>query len=144
MAPRTRSNRAEKLAVQKLLSSGISVNTHGFPALPNELYLEILSYLPAIPIPHAVEEIDPYRQLTLYYLSQTCQSLRKFFLRYAWERIEVFGGMWTPKGRLATTAERKKRGLDMKSLGAKKLVEEIFRQLETVVLRNPELRKYVS
>ena len=42
--------------------------------------------------------------------------------------FEVFGGMWTPKGKLS----------------GKKLVEEILRQLETVVVRNPDLRKYVT
>ena len=147
MAPRTRSNRTEKLALQKLLSSGVSVNTRGLPALPNEIYLEILSHLPALPIPSDVwvdKKPDPLRQLTLYYLSQTCQSLRKFFLRFAWERIEVFGGMWTTMGRLATMAERNKRGLELKQVGDKTLVKEILRQLETVIVRNPDLRQYVS
>lgn len=144
MAPRTRSNRQEKLAIQKLLSSGISPNTRGFPALPNELYLEILSYLPALPIPHDVEKMDPYRQITLYYLSQTCRSLRKFFLRYAWERIEVFEGMWSPKGRLTTKAERNKRGVDMKNLSDKRQIQETLRQLKTATVRNPDLRQYVS
>jgi hypothetical protein len=54
--------------------------------------------------------------------------LRKFFLRYAWERIVAFGGMWSPSGKLSE----------------KKLVEEILRQLETVIVRNPELRTYVT
>jgi hypothetical protein len=124
MAPTTR--KAAKLAI---LSHD---NTRGFPALPNELYSEILSHLPALPIPQDVwlaEEPDPYRQLALYHLSQTCRSLRKFFLRYAWERIEVFRGMWTQKGTLD---------------GGLGLVQEILRQLETVVDRNPDLRKCVK
>ena len=128
------------MAVQKLLSSGISVNNHGLPALPNEIYLEILGHMPALPIPHDVwvgKKPDPLRQLTLYYLTQTCQSLRKFFLKFAWERIEVFGGMWTPTGRLATTAERNRRGVELKQVVDKKLVEETLRQLETVIVRNP-------
>ena len=129
------------------MASGVPVNTRGLPALPIELYLEILSHLPTIPIPQDVwieKKPDPYRQLTLYYLSQTCRSLRKFFLTYAWERIEVFGGMWTPNGRLVTKAERSKRTLDMKEVDDKKLVEEILRQFETVTVRNPDLRQYVS
>jgi hypothetical protein len=147
MTSRKRANKAERLATQKLLSSGIAVNTRGLSALPNELYLEILGHLPTIPIPQGVwidKKPDPYRQLTLYYLSHTCQSLRKFFLRYAWERIEVFGGMWTPKGRLITKAERSTRSMGIKELGEKQMVEEIFRQLETVTVRNPDLRQYVS
>jgi hypothetical protein len=52
--------------------------------------------------------------------------------------------MWTPAGRLATKTERDKRGIDMKDIGDKKLVEEILRQLETVTVRNTDLRKYVS
>ena len=127
MPPTTR--RAGRLIV--IQPTGIAVNTCGFPALPNELYSEILSHLPPCPIPRDVwlaENRDPYRQLALYHLSQMCRSLRRFFLRYAWERIEVFRGMWTPRGKLS----------------GKKLVEEILRQLETVVVRNPDLRKYVT
>jgi len=128
MAPTTRSKREKPAAI---VTTGIVANTRGFPALPNELYLEIVSNLPACPIPHDVwvgEERDPYRQLALYYLTQTCRSLRNFFLRYAWERIEAFGGMWTPKGKLSD----------------KKLAEEILRQLETVTVRNPDLQKHVT
>jgi hypothetical protein len=117
----------------KNLSSDITVNACGFPALPSELYMEILDNLPAYPIPHDKPR-DPYRQLTLYYLSQTCRSLRDFFLRHAWERIEVFKGMWTPVGRLAAKTEP----------DTKMLVEEIHRQLHTVIVRNPDLRQYVS
>jgi len=47
MAPRTRSNRVEVLARQKFLASGQTFNTTGFAALPDELYLEIISHFPA-------------------------------------------------------------------------------------------------
>ena len=126
MALKTDSNRTENLAGQNPLSSGVPVNTCGLPALPDELYLEILGHLPALPIPHDVwldEKRDPNRQLTLYYLSQTCQSLRNFFLRYAWERIE---GVLIPK--------RIKRS---------HYIEDPFRRL-AVVVRNPNLRQFVS
>ncbi|KAF8907640.1 hypothetical protein CPB84DRAFT_1843859 [Gymnopilus junonius] len=49
MAPRTRSNRIEHLSREDLLASGQTVNTTGFPALPHELYLKIISNFPSAP-----------------------------------------------------------------------------------------------
>ena len=146
MAPRTRSNRAEKLANEKLLARGIVLNSRGFPTLPNELFLEIVSYFPAMPVPQVAwpdEKTDPHRHVTLLALSQTCKALRAFFLRYAWERIEVFGGMWTPHGRLVTEEEERYRSWEMRVLFDKKFGEEVLRQLEVVTIQHPELAQHV-
>src|SRR5258708_25210214 len=126
-----------------------NLNSHGFPALPNELYSEILSYLKPIPLQHVLpvwisETPDPHRHGTLLALSQTCRSLRSFFLRHVWERIEVFGGMWTPTGTLETEKEQRHRTGYMQRIVDKKFTEEILGQLETVTLRNPELGQYVQ
>ena len=70
-------------------------NSRGFPALPNELYLEILSYYPSHPVPpHRLDtkeekEYAIQRYPTLLSLCHTCRSLRRFFLRYLWERVEI-------------------------------------------------------
>ena len=61
-----------------------SSNKRGFPALPVELLLEIVSYF----------RLDDYpgsdrtnRSWTLRVLSQTCRSLRCIFLPILWERL---------------------------------------------------------
>ncbi|KDR68718.1 hypothetical protein GALMADRAFT_256541 [Galerina marginata CBS 339.88] len=147
MAPRTRSNRVEQLARQKLLASGRSFNTHGFPALPDELYLEIISNLPPIPVPTKDVRVNTKalrnRQQTLFSLSQTCRSLRRVFLRYLWQRIEVFDGMETAKGPLPAlnTAWVKPR---FKNYVYKQYAEELVRQLEIVTVRDPSLAQYVN
>lgn len=147
MAPRTRSNRAEKLAKEKLLARGVVLNSRGFPALPNELFMEIISYFPAMPVPQVVwleEKTDPHRHVTLLALCQTCKALRTFFLRHAWERIEVFGGMWTPlHGRLVSEEEERYRSWETRILFDKKFGEEVLRQLEVVTVQNPELAQHV-
>ena len=54
MVPRKRRNisRAKSLAPQTSLNTHVhSLNTSGFAALADELYLEIISYIPAVPIP---------------------------------------------------------------------------------------------
>ena len=93
------------LAREKMLASGQTLNTSGFAAFPNELYLEIISHFPTFPIPyrHTYKSVDLQavrdRHGTLLALSQTCRSLRLAFLRYLWQRIEVYVGMDTGKGR---------------------------------------------
>ena len=69
-------------------------NTRGFAALPNELYLEILSYYPSYPLPpHRLtpkeDEECAVRYPTLLSLCHTCRSSRRFFLKYLWERMEM-------------------------------------------------------
>jgi len=58
MAPRTRSNRVEMLAREKMLASGQTFNTSGFAALPDDLYLEIVFHFPTYPIPRGYESVD--------------------------------------------------------------------------------------
>jgi len=141
MAPRTRSNRIEMLAREKMLASGQTFNTSGFAALPDELYLEIISHFPAYPIPCGRKSVDIEavrdRHLTLLALSQTCRSLRPAFLRYLWQRIEVYDGMETGKGRLHPRYGRR-------PFANKTYAEELVRQLEVVTVREPSLARHVK
>jgi hypothetical protein len=141
MAPRTRSNRFEVLARQKFLAAGQTFNTSGFAALPDELYLEIISYFPAYPIPCGDKLVDIEavrdRHVTLFALSQTCRSLRPAFLRYLWQRIEVYDGMETGRGEL-------RRTYAAGSVANKKHAEELVRQLEVVTVREPSLARHVK
>ena len=64
--------------------------------LPAELWLEILSYFPAVPIPTRRIRPSPVlppstleRSDVLRALSQTCRSLREIFFEQAWERLEA-------------------------------------------------------
>ena len=141
MAPRTRSNRIETLARQRLLASGQTLNTSGFASLPDELYLEIISHFPAYPIPCGDKSVDIRavrdRHLTLFALSQTCRSLRPAFLRYLWQRIEVYNGMETRRGEL-------RRRYAAGAPENKKYAEELVRQLEVVTVREPSLARHVK
>jgi hypothetical protein len=141
MAPRTRSNRVEMLAREKMLASGQTFNTSGFAALPDELYLEIISHFPAYPIPCGYKSVKVQavrdRHLTLLALSQTCRSLRPAFLRYLWQRIEVYDGMETGKGQLHRRHGRR-------SPSDKRYAEELVRQLEVVTVREPSLARHVK
>ena len=98
MAPRKRVGRLKGRATTQASSTTQAVNTCGFPVLGDEIYLEIMSYIPTVPIPSETDS-DLYRELrrsrreTLLSLSQTSRSLRRFFWRYLWQRIEVCEGM---------------------------------------------------
>lgn len=141
MAPRTRSNRIEMLARKKMLASGQTFNTSGFAALPDELYLEIISHFPVYPIPCRYEyaniEAVRDRHLTLLALSQTCRSLRPAFLRYLWQRIEVYDNMETGKGPLEPR-------YNWSPVMIKRYAEELVRQLEVVTVREPNLARHVK
>ncbi|KAF8816673.1 hypothetical protein BYT27DRAFT_7127516 [Phlegmacium glaucopus] len=100
-----------------------AINTKGLPILPDELYLEILSYYPVSQFRQ-----DPnhsVRRQVLFALSQTSTNLRRFFLCYLWERIEVSRSGHAP-------------------IKNRPLALELVRQLEIVTIRDPTLAKYVK
>lgn len=153
MAPRTRSNRGEIVEKQRILASGGRLNSKGLPALPDELYLEIASYIPTRIVPTLDEKVDAdseaprYRHFTLSALSQTCRTLRRFFLRCLWQRIEVFDGMETGNGPLLSTRGRYMGGMlypPIKRIRGDRYAKELIRQLEIVTVRNPDLAQYVK
>jgi hypothetical protein len=64
--------------------------------LPAELWFEIISYFPAVPVPTRRIARGPVlppstldRSDVLRALSQTCCALRNIFFERAWERLEV-------------------------------------------------------
>ena len=121
-----------------------AVNTCGFVTLPDEIYLQILSHIPSVPIPtsesihsESYPEIRRSRHETLLSLSQTSRSFRRFFWRYLWQRIEVREGMKIG-GKDDTLKVPSTRG------SCKKYAIELVRQLEIVTIRNPQLAQYVK
>jgi hypothetical protein len=130
-------------------------NTRGFAALADEIYLEIVSHIPSVPIPtsfnlESYPEIRRSRHETLLSLSQTSRSLRRFFWRYLWQHIEVREGMKIG-GRSNVNASKGARTRSTAYLsdsgdttGHKKYATELVRQLEIVTVRNPQLAQYVK
>jgi len=141
MAPR---KRRDVGAITPPPTSTHGFNTRGFATLADEIYLEIVSHIPSVPIPtpesiHLVSypEIRRSRHETLLSLSQTSRSLRRFFWRYLWQRIEVREGMkfGDKDESLKNTSTRPSRD---------KYAIELVRQLEIVTIRNPQLAQYVK
>jgi len=105
-------------------------------ALLNEIYFDILEYS-RICMQYRFLWIRKKtglihdRRLTLSALSQTCRSLRKFFLSYLWERIELYYGM------------RMEGGVALLPVEDELLVRELTRQLETPTKQNPDLAQHV-
>ncbi|KAF8816617.1 hypothetical protein BYT27DRAFT_6381068 [Phlegmacium glaucopus] len=141
MAPRKRSvKRSGAQAVN------VNVNTRRFAALADEIYLEIISYIPSVPIPtptnvssalHA--EIRRSRHETLLSLSLTCRSLRRVFWRYLWQRIEVRQGM-----KVGGTNDTLEAPGTWGNQSIENYAIELVRQLEIVTVRNPHLAQYVN
>ena len=127
-----------------LSSSTQAVNTCGFPALANEIYLEIMSYIPTVPIPSTTDS-DLYRELrcsrheTLLSLSQTSRSLRRVFCRYLWQRIEVYEGM-----KIRDEDEVSPGDVNLDRRTHRRHNTELVRQLEIVTVRNPQLAQHVK
>ena len=133
-----------------------AVNTRGFAALADEIYLEIVSHIPSVPIPtstfsESYPEIRRSRHETLLSLTQTSRSLRRFFWRFLWQQIEVREGMkiedkdGTLNGTLTRTRTRTAYLSDSAdATGHKKYAIELVRQLEIVTIRNPLLAQYVK
>ena len=120
-----------------------AVNTRGFAALADEIFLEIVSHMPpSVPIPtlsilKSNREIRSSRHETFLSLSQTSRSLRRFFWRYLWQRIEVREGMKIGnKGDILNESRTR--------VSYKKYATELVRQLEVVTIRNPQLAQYVK
>ncbi|KAF9527088.1 hypothetical protein CPB83DRAFT_856711 [Crepidotus variabilis] len=85
------------------VQSSDDLNSQGFAIFPNELLLQILDYLPPFTPPvanygrgDAAIEVHNTRRSALRALSQTCRSLRQFFLPYAWEYFEIYRGLELP------------------------------------------------
>ena len=115
-----------------------AINSVGLAALPNEIFYEILSYMPAVQILADTDEsndnwVDHSRRFTLSALSQTCRSLRRFFLSHLWERIELYDNMM-----------KVHRGFAFSTVRVRALFKELGRQLEAPTERNPELAQYVQ
>ena len=150
MPPRKRRDRPD-LSVPQTSSItqavNVNANTLGLPALADEIYLEIISYIPAVPIPTPIDcpsypEIRRSRHETLLSLSQTCRSLRRVFWRYLWQRIEVREGMKVGENEFlddiifCTGSHEKKIH--------KRYAAELVRQLEIVTIRNSDLAQHVK
>ena len=124
-----------------------AVNTRGLPTLPDEIYLEIMSHIPSVPIPTPIKlrsypETRRSRHETLLSLSQSSRSLRRFFLRYLWQRIEVREGMKIEQDDPLDSAPYLTNS-DSRSRLAKYATELVL-QLKIVTVRNPQLAQYVK
>ncbi|KAF8907641.1 hypothetical protein CPB84DRAFT_268957 [Gymnopilus junonius] len=76
-------------------------------------------------------------------LSQTCRTLRPVFLRYLYQRIEVYEEMMTSAGLLPSFSQARK-SKHAANFVYKKYAEELVRQLEIVTIRDPSLAQHVN
>ena len=143
MAPRKRSDVGRvKGSVTSPPTTTHTVNNRGFAALADEIYLEIVSHIPSVPIPTSIDlksypEIRRSRHETFLSLTQTSRSLRRFFWRYLWQHIEVREG--TKIGDKNDTLKNTRT-----PTSHKKYAIELVRQLEIVTIRNPQLAQYIK
>ena len=116
------------------------INTSGLAVLPDELLLEIVSYLPSPPAlskKHEYQDAVAYMQQRDLFLalSVTCRRLRQFFRPYVWRRLEVTSGMRIGETTLYPTSGKE---------GNVAYATELVRQLEIVTIRDPSLAGYVQ
>ena len=147
MAPRTRSNRVEKLHFQRMVALGVTLNAVGLPALPDELLLLIVSFFPMCRIPEETRSLPENgvapRHKTLLVLTMTCRALRRVCLPLLWQRIEVRAGIEGVDNVIDTHGQHwTKKGVPF--LNDKGLAREALRQLETVTIREPKYASYVK
>ena len=146
MVPRKRRDGGRVTGFTTPPTSTHVVNTRGFATLPDEIYLEIVSHIPSVPIPtpesihlESYPEIRRSRHETFLSLTQTSRSLRRFFWRYLWQRIrvEVREGM-----KIGGENDTLKDSRSPTS--CTKYATELIRQLEIVTIHNPLLAQYVK
>ncbi len=108
-------------------------NTKGLPTLPVELHLEIISYIPSVPVPCPSSGILPgeYRDKfdAMYALSQTCSALYHVYNPLLWKSLDVCAIRDRPH---------------QSRLLAKKMATELVSQIEIVTIRAPHLAEFVS
>ena len=123
------------MSPKTLSMSRAAFNSVGLSALPNEIYYEILSKMRTVKILVDTDEdngsVNHDRRLTLSAFSQTCKSLRRFFISHLWERIKLYEGMKINGGPAFSTVK------------GEVLVKELARQLEIPTKRNRELAQHV-
>ena len=140
------------IALPPTSTHAVTSNTRGFAALADEIYLEIVSHIPSVPIPTSIlsesyPEIRRSRHETFLSLTQTSRSLRRFFWRYLWQRIEVREGMKIGDKDVTLSGSRTRTAYlsdFADATGHKKYAIELVRQLEIVTVRNPQLAQYVK
>jgi len=145
MAPRTRSNRVEKLAYQRMVALGVPVNAAGLPALPDELFLLIISFFPTCRIPEETYQlpnngIAPRHKV----LTMTCRALRRVCLPFLWQRVEARAWMESVAGVISTHGGQHWMKKECSYISDKALAREVLRQLETVTVREPKYVAYVK
>ncbi|KAF9043855.1 hypothetical protein BDZ89DRAFT_1155894 [Hymenopellis radicata] len=130
---KTRRKRRKIILQSKEPTSVAHGNTKGLPTLPVELHLEILLYLPSVPIPCPSSRILPseYRDRfdAIFALSQTCSALYHVYHPLLWKSIEVCAVRRRP------SATR---------MLAKKMATELVFQAEVVTVRAPHLAEFVQ
>ena len=117
-------------------------NSSGFGSLPRELYLEILSHIPPVPI-QTIGRVKKYGvgqdyRPTMDSLGRSCRSLRQFFVKYLWRRIEVYDGMKLHDGQSQSDT------ITSEEVRAMQMTNELSRQLEVVRNISPEFAHYVQ